>query len=864
MKTAITSLLLEDIPSEMDYLSAAQFELVTLEFLKKKIVPTEDYTLDVLAVNVLSQTVIYPEEDPTTFDVSPQNNNNRSLRNLRHLEKDSWTVALVVDIRTVGEVTDGRVPNTFNFTKVVDYAFYNHWDQYLWQLGSTVDFFEPLVDVSDYVPQKEEESINKKHSKKDGGKSNAAFVLSILFSFVAFGLAIFASYIAIRKHLDNKNGRGERSNLSVKVDGSGDIFRNTSGRKSSGGGGVLVSPKNSPMSYSGPDVINYLTKTMSDESTNSYHDGDTEGGGATHLENVSLTPRASVSPTNNNVSPGVGGGFIRDGLYVVDEESFDEEDGVSSFKSSKKKKKNSPRSNTMMDETKNNQESEGLGGHIRKWLTPKATVLSPKAMMSTIRRTKNGGGNNVEHATTDDANNKLLSAMDQYRHHYDPPEEPEAVKASTKNEAGVYTTDKSLVNNGYGSGGPNTDTDNNRPASPVAPEGEFTLPISFFSNHRAGTDGNSGDDSPMSSLADSNASSFFAIGNMNKSFAGRRSSADGGGMANNYTIGGGGGGDGPESYSDENQGEPTLHSYNDNNNNNTTVQRDIQLERQKLQTRAPPAFKSKPGSVSVDSIMRTKSSENNSKPSGQYIAPPSILHTKSSDSETSAVQRLKAQFEGKQDQQPQYQYQQHQQPFREIHNTTNEYEENSLVGARSRDSSQQGQEIEITPSYDPSYSAPSYDPSYSARRRVFSPPARPDRSAPFGFGGSSGDQQRETARSEASTSTLGARPMDKTNDNVHNNDDDKSTLTTVMNRPESYDVYAPSGPIGVVVDTSQTGPAVHSLKATSPMLGLITPGDLIIALDGQDTRKLSAAALTRLMAKKSRQKERKITLFSRD
>ena len=79
-----------------------------------------------------------------------------------------------------------------------------------------------------------------------------------------------------------------------------------------------------------------------------------------------------------------------------------------------------------------------------------------------------------------------------------------------------------------------------------------------------------------------------------------------------------------------------------------------------------------------------------------------------------------------------------------------------------------------------------------------------------------------------------------------------------------YGAYAPSGPIGIVVDTSKEGPLVHSLKSTSPMMGLISPGDLIVALDGEDTRKMLAAALTRLMAKKSRQKERKITLYSKD
>lgn len=107
------------------------------------------------------------------------------------------------------------------------------------------------------------------------------------------------------------------------------------------------------------------------------------------------------------------------------------------------------------------------------------------------------------------------------------------------------------------------------------------------------------------------------------------------------------------------------------------------------------------------------------------------------------------------------------------------------------------------------------------------------------------------------TSTLGARALEKKTS-------DDNSLNALRSKPESYDVFAPSGPIGIVVDTSKNGPAVHSLKSTSPMMGLINPGDLIIALDGEDTRKMTAASLTRLMAKKSRQKERKITLLSLD
>jgi hypothetical protein len=109
-----------------------------------------------------------------------------------------------------------------------------------------------------------------------------------------------------------------------------------------------------------------------------------------------------------------------------------------------------------------------------------------------------------------------------------------------------------------------------------------------------------------------------------------------------------------------------------------------------------------------------------------------------------------------------------------------------------------------------------------------------------------------------SVSTSVSRP------NLDQQENRRTSLNTLIKQKDTYDVLAPPGPIGIVVDTSKIGPAVHSLKATSPMLGLINPGDLIVALDGEDTRNMTAASLTRLMAKKSRQKERKITLLSPD
>jgi len=86
------------------------------------------------------------------------------------------------------------------------------------------------------------------------------------------------------------------------------------------------------------------------------------------------------------------------------------------------------------------------------------------------------------------------------------------------------------------------------------------------------------------------------------------------------------------------------------------------------------------------------------------------------------------------------------------------------------------------------------------------------------------------------------------------------TRTRSSRKDKLFDVYAPPGPLGIIIDTTPEGPMIHSLKPTSQLLGLVNPGDLIVGLDGVDTRNMTAATFTRLMAKRS-QGERKITLL---
>lgn len=121
--------------------------------------------------------------------------------------------------------------------------------------------------------------------------------------------------------------------------------------------------------------------------------------------------------------------------------------------------------------------------------------------------------------------------------------------------------------------------------------------------------------------------------------------------------------------------------------------------------------------------------------------------------------------------------------------------------------------------------------------------------------------EKKDDKSQTERVTLGARSVQPEEERQFK---ERTSYESFTRRGGLYDVFAPAGPIGIVVDTTKHGPSVHSLKPTSPMLGLITPGDLIVGLDDIDTRGMTAASLTRLMARKSNQKERKITLLAVD
>jgi hypothetical protein len=79
-------------------------------------------------------------------------------------------------------------------------------------------------------------------------------------------------------------------------------------------------------------------------------------------------------------------------------------------------------------------------------------------------------------------------------------------------------------------------------------------------------------------------------------------------------------------------------------------------------------------------------------------------------------------------------------------------------------------------------------------------------------------------------------------------------------------VICPSGKLGVVVDNPREGGSVHvtDLREDSPVLGQVHIGDTLIAVDDDDVQQLSAFDVSKLLAARSRNPRRKLTILRPD
>jgi len=85
----------------------------------------------------------------------------------------------------------------------------------------------------------------------------------------------------------------------------------------------------------------------------------------------------------------------------------------------------------------------------------------------------------------------------------------------------------------------------------------------------------------------------------------------------------------------------------------------------------------------------------------------------------------------------------------------------------------------------------------------------------------------------------------------------------IFNDPKNdlYQCHAPSGPLGIVVDTTPLGPRVRSLNPLSPIFGLVSPGDVIVEVDEVDTVGMEAGDFWQVVSRKANQQERFLTIL---
>jgi len=109
-------------------------------------------------------------------------------------------------------------------------------------------------------------------------------------------------------------------------------------------------------------------------------------------------------------------------------------------------------------------------------------------------------------------------------------------------------------------------------------------------------------------------------------------------------------------------------------------------------------------------------------------------------------------------------------------------------------------------------------------------------------------------------------PVDAYNDDAVDRNE-RNNYSSAISSITSGDNYVtiehicPSGPLGLIIDTSTKGPIVHSVKSSSSVKGFILPGDIIVGLDGKDTSSMTAPMITSYMASKAQQQQRRITML---
>merc|ERR1719213_696414 len=93
--------------------------------------------------------------------------------------------------------------------------------------------------------------------------------------------------------------------------------------------------------------------------------------------------------------------------------------------------------------------------------------------------------------------------------------------------------------------------------------------------------------------------------------------------------------------------------------------------------------------------------------------------------------------------------------------------------------------------------------------------------------------------------------------------DDVSFEEQFIHSEERFDVVAPSGKLGMVIDTPNGGnPVVHVIKDTSVLADQVRVGDRLLSVDGEDCTVMTAMQVSKLISLKS-EKLARVLVFAR-
>lgn len=135
---------------------------------------------------------------------------------------------------------------------------------------------------------------------------------------------------------------------------------------------------------------------------------------------------------------------------------------------------------------------------------------------------------------------------------------------------------------------------------------------------------------------------------------------------------------------------------------------------------------------------------------------------------------------------------------------------------------------------------------------------------PLSIGGASNSRDRVQSEDFTKSSSANSAAMSKLGrmgDNLFA--DDASFEQQFEDPEERFDVVAPAGKLGMVIDTPSGGvPVVHAIKDSSVLAEQVRVGDRLLSVDGEDCTGMTAMQVSKLISLKS-EKPARVLVFAR-